>query len=89
MGNRIYVGNVSFNTTEDGLRDLFSAHGEVVSVRMITDRDTGRFRGFSFVEMSSEAQAEAAIGALNGSEVDGRPLKVNMAHEREPRSDRY
>lgn len=89
MGNRIYVGNVSFNSTEDGLRDLFSAHGEVVSVRMITDRDTGRYRGFSFVEMSSEEQAESAIAALNGSDLDGRPLKVNMAHEREPRSDRY
>ena len=88
MGNRIYVGNVNFRTTEDGLRDLFSSHGEVVSVRMITDRETGRFRGFSFVEMESEEQAEAAIGALDGTEVDGRPLKVNMAHDRQPRMDR-
>ena len=87
MGNRVYVGNVNFRTTEDGLRELFAAHGEVVSVRMVTDRDTGRYRGFSFVEMASEEQAEAAIAALNGTELDERPLKVNMAHERQPRFD--
>ena len=87
MGNRVYVGNVNFRTTEDGIRELFSAHGEVVSVRMVTDRDTGRYRGFSFVEMASEEQAEAAIAALNGTELDERPLKVNMAHERQPRFD--
>ena len=83
----MYVGNVNFRTTEDGIRELFSAHGEVVSVRMVTDRDTGRYRGFSFVEMASEEQAEAAIAALNGTELDERPLKVNMAHERQPRFD--
>lgn len=83
MSNRIYVGNVNFRTTEDGLRELFSAHGEVISVRMITDRETGRYRGFSFVEMASEEQANAAVEALNGSDLDGRPLKVNIAHERE------
>ena len=85
MGNRIYVGNVSFRTTEEGLRGLFGSHGEVVSVRMVSDRDTGRFRGFSFVEMASEEQAEAAIAALNGKEHEGRPLKVNMAHDRQAR----
>ena len=89
MSNRVYVGNVNFRTTEDGLRDLFSAHGEVISVRMITDRDTGRYRGFSFVEMASEEQANAAVEALNGTELDERPLKVNIAHERQPRNDRY
>ncbi|MFP4112858.1 MAG: RNA recognition motif domain-containing protein [Spirochaetota bacterium] len=90
MSNRVYVGNVNFRTTEEGLRDLFAGHGEVVSVRMITDRETGRFRGFSFVEMASEEQANAAVEALNGMELDGRPLKVNIAHERQPRtSDRY
>lgn len=90
MSNRVYVGNVNFRTTEEGLRDLFADHGEVISVRMITDRETGRYRGFSFVEMASEEQANAAVEALNGTELDGRPLKVNIAHERQPRhSDRY
>ncbi len=87
MNSNVYVGNVSFQTTEDAVRDLFAAHGEVVSVRMITDRETGRFRGFLFVEMATAEQAEAAIAALDGTEVDGRPLKVNMARERQPRSD--
>jgi RNA recognition motif-containing protein len=87
VSNRIYVGNVNFRTPEEGLRSLFSNYGEVVSVRMITDRDTGRYRGFSFVEMASEEQANAAVEALNGTELDGRPLKVNIAHERQPRND--
>ncbi len=86
MNNRVYVGNASFETTEDAIRDLFSPHGEVTSVRMITDRETGRFRGFLFVEMETEEQAEAAIAALDGTEVDGRALKVNIARERPPRS---
>ena len=86
MNNRVYVGNASFETTEDGIRDLFSPHGEVTSVRMITDRETGRFRGFLFVEMATEEQAAAAIAALDGTEVDGRALKVNVARERPPRS---
>ena len=85
VNNRVYVGNVSFETTEDAVRELFAAHGEVTSVRMITDRETGRFRGFLFVEMATEEQAEAAIAALDGNEVDGRPLKVNVARERPPR----
>ena len=87
VSNRIYVGNVNFRTTEEGLRSLFSNYGEVVSVRMITDRDTGRYRGFSFVEMADEEQANAAVEALNGTELDERPLKVNIAHERQPRND--
>ena len=87
VNNRVYVGNVSFQTTEDAVRDLFAAHGEVVSIRMITDRETGRFRGFLFVEMATEEQAEAAIAALDGTEVDERPLKVNIARERPPRSE--
>ena len=89
MSNRIYVGNVNFRTTEEGLRAFFSNYGEVVSVRMITDRDSGRFRGFSFVELASEEQAHAAVEAANGMELDGRPLKVNIAHEREPRAPGY
>lgn len=87
MSNRVYVGNVNFQTTEEGLRDLFAGQGEVISVRMITDRETGRYRGFSFVEMASEEQANAAVEALNGMELDGRPLKVNIAHERQPRDN--
>ena len=87
MSNRVYVGNVNFRTTEEGLRDLFASHGEVISVRMITDRETGRYRGFSFVEMASEEQANSAVEALNGMELDGRPLKVNIAHERQPRDN--
>lgn len=86
MNNRVYVGNASFETTEDAIRDLFTPHGEVTSVRMITDRETGRFRGFLFVEMETEEQAAAAIAALDGTEVDGRALKVNIARERPPRS---
>lgn len=89
VSNRIYVGNVNFRTTEDGLRTLFANYGEVISVRMITDRDSGRYRGFSFVEMASEEQANAAVESANGMELDGRPLKVNIAHEREPREPRY
>jgi RNA recognition motif-containing protein len=89
VSNRIYVGNVNFRTTEESLRAFFSNYGEVVSVRMITDRDSGRFRGFSFVELASEEQAHAAVEATNGMELDGRPLKVNIAHEREQRAPRY
>ena len=85
MSNRVYVGNVNFRTTEDAIRELFTPHGEVVSIKMITDRDTGRYRGFSFVEMATPEQAEAAVNALNGVEVDERPLKVNIAQERQPR----
>ncbi len=87
MNNRVYVGNASFETTEDTIRDLFTAHGEVTSVRMITDRETGRFRGFLFVEMATAEQAEAAIAALDGTELGGRQLKVNIARERPPRSE--
>ena len=85
MSNRVYVGNVNFRTTEEGLRDLFSQYGEVISVKMVSDRDSGRYRGFSFVEMASEAQANAAVEALDGTEVDERPLKISIAHDRPPR----
>ncbi len=84
MGKRVYVGNLSFQTTEDQVHDLFSPYGEVESIAMINDRDTGRFRGFCFVEMEDEA-AEAAIAALDGQEVDGRNLRVNEARPREDR----
>ncbi len=81
----IYVGNMSYSTTEDQLRELFEAHGAVDSVRVISDRDTGRPKGFAFVEMSDAAAAKAAMDALNGKELDGRALTVNEA---KPRADR-
>jgi RNA recognition motif-containing protein len=82
---RIYVGNLSFQTTEQGLNDLFAEHGSVNSVSIITDRITGRSRGFAFVEMNDDAEAKAAMDALNGKELDGRPLKVAEAKERADR----
>ena len=85
MSKKIYVGNMSYSTTEDTLRDLFNAYGEVESVSVITDKFTGRARGFGFVEMGSEEGAAAAIAALNGQKVDGRELKVNEAHDRASR----
>jgi RNA recognition motif-containing protein len=85
LSKNIYVGNLSFNATEDQVRDLFAQYGQVNSVAMITDRDTGRFRGFGFVEME-DAAANAAIQALNDTEFDGRTLRVNEARPREERS---
>ena len=81
----IYVGNLSFDTDDAGLRAAFEAHGEVSSAQVITDRDTGRSRGFGFVEMPSNEEAQAAMTALNGSDLDGRTLNVNEAR---PRTDR-
>jgi RNA recognition motif-containing protein len=82
---KLYVGNLSFHTGEADLNELFSAHGTVDSCRIITDRDTGRSRGFGFVEMSSKAEGEAAMQALAGKEVDGRALTVNEAKPQENR----
>jgi RNA recognition motif-containing protein len=82
MSKRIYVGNLPFSATEDEIRDLFSAHGTVESVRVITDRETGRPRGFAFVEMD-DAGADAAIAALEGVDMGGRSLRVNEARPRE------
>jgi RNA recognition motif-containing protein len=79
---KIYVGNLPYSATEDELRELFSAHGEVQSVSLVNDRETGRPRGFGFVEMAGE-EAEAAIQALDGSQMGGRTLKVNEARPRE------
>jgi RNA recognition motif-containing protein len=84
MSKRIYVGNLSFQTTEEGLRDLFSQHGEVLSATIVMDRDTGRSRGFGFVEMDPNA-AQAAIETLDQTELDGRNLRVNEAKPRESR----
>jgi cold-inducible RNA-binding protein len=81
----IFVGNISFNTTEDAIRGLFETHGQVDSVRIITDRETGRSRGFGFVEMADDEQAKAAIAAVDGADLDGRTIKVNEAKPREDR----
>src|SRR5262245_30164942 len=85
MGKRIYCGNLSFQATEDDVRGLFSQHGEVTAVHVVMDRETGRWRGFAFVEMSNEAQAKAAITALDGFRHQDRNLKVNEAQPREDR----
>jgi RNA recognition motif-containing protein len=86
MGKRLYVGNLSFNTTEETLIEEFEKDGrKVASVSIVTDRDTGRPRGFAFVEMASDNDAQNAIQALDGFELDGRVLRVNEAEERRPR----
>jgi RNA recognition motif-containing protein len=87
MAKSIYVGNMNYDTGEARLRELFETYGEVVSVNIITDRDTGRPRGFAFVEMATDEAANAAIGALDGQNVDGRTLRVNEARPRRPRGD--
>jgi RNA recognition motif-containing protein len=81
----IYVGNLSFDTSERDLEAAFAAYGAVTSARVATDRETNRSRGFGFVEMSSQAEAQAAIAGLNGSELQGRTLTVNEARPREER----
>ena len=79
MSKNLYVGNLSYETTEDALRTLFAEHGEIESVNLITDRYTGRSRGFAFVEMATEEAAQAAKTALNGKSVDERELKIDNA----------
>jgi RNA recognition motif-containing protein len=81
LNKTLYVGNLPFSTTEEELREMFAAHGEVTSAKVITDRETGRSRGFAFVEMASGA--EEAMRALDGNQFGGRPLRVNEAQERE------
>ncbi len=83
--NKLYVGNMSFNSTEDDIRDAFAAYGTVTSVNIVMDRDTGRPRGFAFVEMGSDGEAQAAMQGLDGQDLGGRSLKVNVAKPREPR----
>ncbi|MEK7252501.1 MAG: RNA-binding protein [Actinomycetota bacterium] len=82
MSTNIYVGNLTFNTTSADLRKMFADFGEVTKAQVVEDRDTGRSRGFGFVEMASADEANKAIGALNGKSVDGRQLTVNLAKER-------
>jgi RNA recognition motif-containing protein len=85
MGNNIYIGNLPFTVDSQEVEDLFAPYGSVTSVNLITDRETGRLRGFGFVEMGTDAEAEAAIEALNGTDLKGRTLTVNEAR---PRGDR-
>ena len=85
MGNKLYVGNLSYNVDSSALEALFAAHGTVQSAQIITDRDTGRSKGFGFVEMGSDAEAQAAIAAKNGQDHGGRALTVNEAKPREER----
>ncbi|PIE24129.1 MAG: RNA-binding protein [Planctomycetota bacterium] len=85
MSKRLFVGNLSFDTTEEGLVEAFSASGTVENATIITDRDTGRPRGFGFVEMASDDEARAAMEAMDGVELDGRAIRVNEAEERRPR----
>lgn len=88
MGTRLYVGNLSFDTTEGALLDLFKQAGNVVSCNLIMDKFTNKSRGFAFVEMSSQAEADKAIADFNGKDFDGRSLKVNEARPREERPRR-
>ena len=86
MSTKLYVGNLSFNTTAQDLETMFAESGTVVSANLIEDRETGRSRGFAFVEMSSAEEGKAAISALDGKEIEGRNLKVNEAKPREDRN---
>jgi len=85
MGNRLFVGNLSFNTTEESLMAAFQEFGEVVEARLMTERETGRSRGFAFVEMATPEAATKAIEEMNGAVLDGRPLRVNEAEKRPER----
>lgn len=85
MGKKLYVGNLSYNVDSSALQELFTPHGTVESAEIIQDRDTGRSKGFGFVQMGSDAEADAAIAALNGQQHDGRALTVNEAKPREAR----
>lgn len=88
MGRKLYVGNLPFSVTELTLQSTFAQHGTVETVNLITDRDTGQSKGFGFVEMRTDAEASAAISALNGTDLEGRAMKVNEARPPANRSDR-
>jgi len=85
MGNKLYVGGIPYSVTEQSLQELFSPHGTVESSKVITDRMTGRSRGFGFVEMSNDSEAQAAVEALNGTQLEGRSITVNEARPQQPR----
>lgn len=82
MAKKLYVGNLSYSTEEANIRKLFEAHGEVVSINLITDKYTGQSKGFGFVEMATDEAAKAAMNALNGQQVDGRAIRVNEAFDK-------
>jgi cold-inducible RNA-binding protein len=86
MNNKLFVGNLSFNTTENDLQDAFAAHGTVLEANLMMDRASGRPRGFAFVTMGSDEEAQKALNAMNGANLDGRNLTVNVARPREERS---
>jgi RNA recognition motif-containing protein len=87
---RLYVGNLSYATTEEQLMEAFAQHGEVASASLIMDRDTGRSKGFAFIDMPNDEEAQAAMAALDGFDMDGRPIRVNEAKPQEPRrASRY
>ena len=86
MENKLYVGNLSYSVRDENLQDAFAAFGQVDSAKVMSDRETGRSKGFGFVEMSSPAEAQAAIEGLHGRDLDGRALTVNLARPKEPRS---
>lgn len=88
MSKTLYVGNLNFRTEEEGLRSAFSRFGTVTDARIVLDRDTGRSRGFGFVEMEDDQEAEAAVSAMNGADIDGRPVRVNEAQPKGDRGDR-
>jgi RNA recognition motif-containing protein len=87
MAKKLYVGNLSYNTTEDSLRNLFAGFGNVASAKIVADRETGNSKGFGFVEMSTEEEADAAIAGTNGRDFDGRQIRVNEAMDK-PRRER-
>jgi len=88
VGNKLYVGNLSYSVSEEKLQELFSRHGSVASARVITDKFSGRSKGFGFVEMASDEEAERATAALNGTEFEGRSIVVSEARPQEPRPPR-
>ena len=88
MGNKLFVGNLTFSVNDESLHEMFAKHGSVVSAKIITDRESGRSKGFGFVEMSSPAEAAEAINALNGKDSDGRQMNVSEAKPQAPRENR-
>ncbi len=88
MGRKLYVGNLPYSADQQSLEEAFSEHGTVDSVNVITDRDTGQSKGFAFIEMSTDSEAQAAIEALNGTNMGGRDIKVNEAKPKAPRDNR-
>ncbi len=87
MATQLYAGNLNYGMTDDSLKQLFESHGEVVSAKIIRDRATGKSKGFGFIEMSSDTEAESAIEILNGSEVEGRNIRVNFARPKKEKTE--